>query len=244
MKKTLIALICLPLLNACVIHIHDDSNYQKRQQTLELAATELGTLIANTEAGNLIIIGEPGRNNIEVQASILYYDEEDIELSLERRGDSAVLNASSNFNSHRRNSPIINLTVLVPAAFALELDDSSGNIQILNLQGNLQITDGSGNINIEGGHNIGVDDGSGNIEITGASGSVNVKDGSGNIVVREVKGNLSIDDGSGNITAEFIDGNVEIDDGSGSIDINQVGAINILEAGSGGLSIRNINGNP
>lgn len=223
MLKVLLAISCLALLGACVIRIDSHENYQHLERTVDLPAAGLNNLIANTGAGNLIIIGEAGRTVIEVQASINYHNEEDIDLTLGRSGDSAVLEAGKRFNFYNDRPPVISLTVLVPASFDLNVDDGSGHLEISGVAGNMQIKDGSGHIDIRGGHNITVDDGSGHMKIN------------------RVTGNLDIKDGSGHIEVSDITGSVYIDDGSGDIDVDQAGAINIHESGSGKVRIRNVN---
>jgi DUF4097 and DUF4098 domain-containing protein YvlB len=224
MKKTLLTLTCLSLLNGCVIYVPVPGDLNKRQQVLELPASDLAKLIADTGAGSLTIAGEQGRSNVEVKATIYYYDDKDIQLSLERRGDSAILKSFTTERYYGANEGHIDLTVTVPASFALKLDDGSGDIAIAGLQGDLQINDDSGNLVVQGGHNIRVVDGSGHLQISAATGDVDIKDGSGRLQVREVKGNVTIRDGSGDI------------------DVDQAGSLSILEDSSGKVSIHNIRG--
>lgn len=227
MKAIVLALTSLILLSGCVVYanVSDDGDFwsnselQHETRSLSLDMTDVEEMKADTGAGSLEIIGEAGRTRIDVVAEVYYRDAEDIQLSLEKTGGNAVLTADFASNSYRGDNPYINLTVRVPAALTIELNDGSGSIVLRDVMGDLDIEDGSGSITIENGGNVDIDD------------------GSGSITVRHLRGDLTIEDGSGSIDIERVSGKVTIDDGSGGIDVRQVGDLKIIESGSGSLSI-------
>ena len=227
MKTTLIAFFTAVMLSGCVFHVVGGSNNNPTQHStkrFELDAVALNQLQASTGAGSLLIQGEAGRTSVEVVAEIYTYDGVNPDISLEVRGDKALLQASLPKSLVNGNSPYINLTVKVPTNFGLVLDDGSGDTVIEGLTGTLQVTDGSGELRINGGSSLRVDD------------------GSGDVFIRNIQGAVTVDDGSGDLVLEQIGGVVTINDGSGDIKVHQAGGLVITDAGSGDLDIDQING--
>jgi DUF4097 and DUF4098 domain-containing protein YvlB len=186
-------------------------------------------------SGSLKVTGNSSLRDIEVKAEIIVkgkgdkdadeYIHKNVILTLERKGDKAVL-ISRFKNKLFAGSRSINLTVNVPKNIHIDVNDSSGGISIQDIDGEIY-----------------VDDGSGEIEITNINGNVKIDDGSGTTSVKDVEGDVSIDDGSGSIDVNRVSGSVVVDDGSGSIDIDGVGGdVHIKDDGSGGLSISDVKG--
>lgn len=248
MKLGVLAVVTTTLLSGCVVYVGDaqsggrwstdDLNHETR--TLSLAASELTALEANIGAGSLTITGEAGRSTIEVSAEVYYIDGEDIRLSLQRKGDNAVLVAGFENGGYNGANPYIDVTIKVPAALQLALTDGSGSIDISGLTQAMDIEDGSGSINIDGGSDVELDDGSGEVVIRNLSGNVDIEDGSGSLTIMDVAGDVNIDDGSGGIDVMRVGGTVTINDGSGSILVDTAGGLNIIDDGSGGIDTRNI----
>lgn len=202
---------------------------------LALDAADLDTLRIEAGAGSLEVTGVRDSDRIVVSAVITVPGadadeaakvmEEEMVLSLERRGDRAEL--KSYFESRSNwfgDSPGIRLEVRVPARMSLDVEDGSGSIEIRDVSGNLRLDDGSGSIRLsEVGGGIGLKDGSGSIDISGAGGDVDVVDGSGSIKLRRVAGSATIEDGSGSIDVAEVSGDVSIpESGSGAIDVRDV----------------------
>lgn len=244
MKLGMLSIAAAALLSGCVIYVGNGhaGDRQHEQRNLSLSADNLNRLVADTGAGKLDIIGEEGRELIELQASIHYYDSEDIRLSLVRRGSDAVLEAGFASSIHNGNSPYIDVVLRVPARLAVTLDDGSGDIDISGMQGDLTIEDGSGALRLSGGNNASVVDGSGDLLISQLRGNLVLEDGSGNADIRQIRGSVTVEDGSGDLMLSDIGGLVTVDDGSGDININGAGGLTIVASGSGGLKINAING--
>lgn len=208
------------------------------QKMLSLAAADIGVLDVDAGAGSLSISGREGAESIEVRATVRVtgirekdfdkYLDDHLELSLEKRGDRAVLVAKlreRGFSFFGRDATV-DLEVTVPRRLALEIDDGSGEISLKNISGDVRIDDGSGDIHVDG-----------------ISGDLDVDDASGDIKVREVGGDVLVDDSSGSITIRHVGGKVTVSDGSGSIDIDDVGGdVRLRSTGSGGVEVTNVRG--
>jgi DUF4097 and DUF4098 domain-containing protein YvlB len=204
-------------------------------KSLELSAQDIKRLEIQAGAGSLTATGREGLAAIEVKAEIVarHVRDEDmagflkdrIELTLEKRGDVAVLvgRVRDRFRLFGFDDAVINLTVLVPKAMPLEIDDGSGSLAVADLAA-VTIEDGSGSIRIDRiAGEVRIDDGSGGIEINDVGGDVTVDDGSGEIIIRRIGGTVTVDDGSGSIDIEGVEKDVRlINTGSGGVDVSSV----------------------
>lgn len=212
------------------------NDYQERRD-LNLDATGITTVDVEAGAGSLEISGVPVSGVIEVEATIEVPGRDDdkarkiiesqLELTLDRQGDKAVLKAyfDRNFLS-MGDEPRVHLVVRVPRDVNLVIDDGSGSMSVSDVSGSVDI-----------------DDGSGSITLAKIGGALSINDGSGSISARELGGDVSIEDGSGSIDVEGVAGSVIIDDGSGSIGVQDVlQDLTIIDAGSGGVRIKDVHG--
>lgn len=243
--KKIVPLICsLTLLNACVIHVgaNEPAHIQNRQ--LQLNANNLQQLVAETEAGDLHIIGEKGREQIEVEARVNFDNIDQLELTLEAKGNAAVLIARNKeqVSFGYVDNASVDLVVRVPERFALKLEDGSGDTRVEGLTGDLLIADGSGNLQVSGGRQVTIEDGSGNLSLAQTSGNVSIDDGSGDISASQIGGTLTLTDGSGDVEISQVQGTVTIEDGSGDIRVAQAGGLTVDDDGSGELSYQQISG--
>ena len=104
---------------------------------------------------------------------------------------------------------------------ALQIQDSSGDLEITRIAGLADVGDSSGDLTIDGAGSVRVRDSSGDIQIAKIGGSVKIEqDSSGSIRVEDVKGSVVVDsDSSGDIYAGHVDGDFTVsEDSSGSID--------------------------
>ncbi|MFC3032645.1 DUF4097 family beta strand repeat-containing protein [Pseudoalteromonas fenneropenaei] len=234
MYKLLSAAVMTAILSGCVIHIDGKSGKRadvRETEQLQLDATGLRGLVADTDAGDISIEGVEGLDKVEILAKIQTTDARGYLITLERDGDKAQLIAKARgkepagFAWYSGNSPRIDLVVRVPQGFTLDLDDDSGDIAISGLQGDITIEDDSGDIVLSGGAKVTIHDDSGDILVSNATGDVSIEDGSGDMLVKNIKGSVYINDGSGDI---HIDG---------------ANGLTIADAGSGDLSIHNVKGN-
>lgn len=246
MKKLLLAGMLTTILSGCVIHVgHSKEANLRLSESLNLDTQGLSKLVIDSGSGGLVLKGSETATNINVEADIRTDTEENVNLSLTRKGDTAYLKASfhSTMNWWKGNSPSIELDINLPESIELEIDDGSGSIDISNVKAPIDIEDGSGSIDIENVKgNIEIEDGSGSITVTNVIGNIEIEDGSGSIVVDQVTGTVEIDDSSGDLTVTNTDDMVVIEDGSGDIVVKKTKGLTILSSGSGDVDIIEING--
>ena len=223
---------------------------------LSLGADGIDKIVIDCGAGDCRIEGVEGRETIEVKARIIVrgmsrrraenFVKEKVLLSLERNGSRAVLKSlfkpyTSLFSM---GSKMIDLTILVPARLDLDIDDSSGDMDIKNIEGSVLLDDSSGDISV---HNVrgdvDIDDNSGDLFMRAVQGSVIIDDGSGTIDLRDMGGPVHVDDSSGDIIIQRAVGDVTVSDSSGDITIDGVERDVIIKSdGSGDLDITNVKG--
>ena len=201
---------------------------------LKLDADGIDTLEIDAGAGRMEVKGVTGLDRLVVSATIVVpeSDEDDavkiidrkMRLALDRKGGRAKLDAYFEDGFFGRGSSArIDLKVSVPAGMALQIDDGSGSIDLLDIGADVSIDDGSGSIEVQGVANLSIDDGSGSIDVRAAAGDVSIVDGSGSIKIRSVTGSVTIDDGSGSIKVSDVEEDlILVDDGSGSFDHSDI----------------------
>jgi hypothetical protein len=225
-----------------------DQDSSKREVTV---STEGATLIViEAEAGSLRVNGRSGIR--EARASGIAWAGsnrrlEEIKLTGERRGTEVYIIVDIPDDDDDRwdddDQAMLDLTVDVPDNIPVDIEDGSGEVEVM---GRLRIVDGSGSLRIENiGGPLKVTDGSGELRIERVRGDVTIRDGSGDIEVRDVQGSLTIEgDGSGEIDVQQITGRVHVEaDGSGSIDARNIGGDFVVDRkGSGGIRYADVRG--
>jgi DUF4097 and DUF4098 domain-containing protein YvlB len=140
----------------------------------------------------------------------------------------------------------MDLTVLVPKAAVLSIEDSSGDLQLSNVQA-ATVADSSGDQDIRDvAGDLDVTDSSGEIEIERVGGNLRLKDSSGDVDVNDVRGNVEVTvDSSGGLEIERVAGAVHIlSDSSGDIGITEVQRdVTIDSDSSGSIQVERIGGN-
>jgi hypothetical protein len=209
----------------------------EKELTLRLPAEGLRTLRIDAGAGSLRVVGDASLSEVLVTARLVVrgiresrlddFMADEVRFSLEKRGESAVLVGKVDsrfriFNLGRE--AYLDLTVRTPKSLDLDIDDSSGSVEVESMDGNLKLVDGSGSVDIRDiGGDVEVEDGSGGISIRGVGGNVTVDDGSGEVEIFDVQGNVVVDDGSGSIQIDRVEKDVRIErEGSGSVHIDRV----------------------
>lgn len=194
---------------------------------LSLDAKQVDKLSIEAGAGSMDVTGVAGLDRIRVTATIVVPDADQDEatkvmdkrmvLSLEKKGDEAQLKSwfQDRFMGIGPDAYIV-LDVNVPQGMAVDIDDGSGSIDVVDVEGDIAIDDGSGSIEVENVASVKIDDGSGSVTVIDAAGDVSIVDGSGSISVKNVQGTVTIDDGSGGIRVSDVEQDlIIVDDGSG-----------------------------
>ncbi len=209
-----------------------------------------GTLRLDAGAGELHVEGRDGLEEIVVVGLLCASHEEflnELDVRATRRGGDVEVETmypEQRGDWNGRRVARIDLTVLVPAGLAVDVDDSSGNAEIFGT-GDLTIDDSSGDLRVRDIRGeLRIDDSSGSLDVEDVSGDVVIDDSSGGVDVRRVGGSVSLRDGSGGIDVDSVDGDVLIEsDGSGGIDVRQVGGDFVVERdGSGGIRHSGVDG--
>ena len=129
---------------------------------------------------------------------------------------------------------------------ALQLQDSSGDLEISRVADLAEINDSSGDLEVDSAGSVRVRDSSGDIEIDDVRGEVTVvQDSSGDIHIEKIAGNVKIEqDSSGDIRVEDVKGSFVVDsDSSGSIyAMNIEGDFTVSDDSSGEIEHQSIGG--
>ena len=191
-------------------------------------------------AGELKIRGRDGLTKVDVHGTARASNEDylrDITLTAERHGDVVDVRVDipeRTFVGIGRFYRALDLDIDVPAGVALEVEDSSGDLEIADV-GALDLDDSSGDITLEHiGGTLRVEDSSGYMRIDGVKGDVSLRDSS--VTVTE--------DSSGEIEMHDISGTVHIErDSSGGISVHDIGGDFVVDRdGSGGIDYRGVKG--
>lgn len=213
-------------------------------------ASGVTRVVVDARAGSLKIRGQRGLSQITADGTACSSDVDflkKIGLRLTRSGselhvDVIIPDRGGFFGSNQEAR--LDLTVNVPAGIPMEIhdssggmkvsdigaatiNDSSGEMEVRNIQGNLTVHDSSGEIDIDDvSGDVTLDDSSGAMTIARVGGTVHVEDdGSGSIDIRNVKRDVTIDDdGSGSVRVADVTGNFTLrTKGSGDVDYLRVG---------------------
>ena len=182
----------------------------------ELAVGDATQVTVRARAGSLRIEGRPGLTSVRASGTACAGTADDldrVELTATRSGSAILIEVHTAETRGR-----LDLLLEVPDTLPLEIDDTSGSVEIADVAA------------------VDLRDSSGGIDIAGVAGDVRVRDGSGGIDISGVGGSVIIeDDGSGSIDITAVGRDVIVeDDGSGSIDVADVGGDFIVRDGGSG----------
>lgn len=231
----------------------DDCAFNAKRD-LDLPAAGLSRFTLQTQAGDLRIVGVAGLTTVELRGRACASSAEQLEkLQLQHRGsgDRLEVNTTSpdekQINLFGSNYAYIDLEVRMPQALALELSDSSGDIEITDA-GAIDLSDSSGDITIRDPRgDVRVRDSSGDIEIDEAQGNVVVtSDSSGDIRIDGARRDVTVEeDSSGDIEIKKVSGNARVGrDSSGEIRFRSIGGdAEVGTDSSGGVYADGVKGN-
>jgi len=219
--------------------------------TLDLSASDV--LAISAAAGELEVIGVSGSDQAVISGKVCaskeaWLEESEVNTSSGRRAEINVnlpdINGGWSWSGNSYVS--LDLHVEVPQDLALEVKDSSGDMLLKNIAA-LQLQDSSGGIEIENARgSISIRDSSGDIDIDEAAGDLTIEaDSSGDIYASDINGSvLVIRDSSGDIRISHVSDNVVVErDSSGDIRVSDVGGdFRVLKDGSGGIHSSDVRG--
>lgn len=204
----------------------------------------------NAGAGSLEINGKKALDVVEIRADLCSSNEDELsKLDVIDKFEDGNLMLRTFFPTtdgwNKSGQSRIDLTLIVPSAATLVVKDSSGDAEISNVAG-LDLTDSSGGLEVEDIEgNLIITDSSGDIDIEDIAGDVTLTDSSGSIDVSDVKGSMIVlVDSSGSIEGSRIGKDMIVKaDSSGSITADDVGGDFIVEQdGSGGIDYEDVVG--
>jgi DUF4097 and DUF4098 domain-containing protein YvlB len=247
-----ILLSCLLLYQFSTDVRADSCKYEKDiELTLDLDSSD--SLAINAAAGDLEVRGVAGLDKAVINGRVCvskqaWLDDAQVETIAGNRAQINVnLPAKSSGWSLIGNSYArIDLVIEVPHDMTLEVKDSSGDASFHNVAA-IQLQDSSGDIEIEDSSGpISIRDSSGDIDIERIAGDFTVEsDSSGDINISEIGGTALVKkDSSGDIRFTHIthDAIVEVDS-SGDISAKDIGGdFRVLKDGSGSISSSNVSG--
>jgi len=219
--------------------------------TLDVNGSERLTVVA--AAGDLRITGQAGAREARAHGRVCVSEEEwleEAEIFTEGGRDArlAVVLPSTDggWNVMGNRYAYMDLEIEVPADLALEVRDTSGDMEIRGT-GALEVEDSSGDIDIENvGGDVVLEDSSGSIELVAIDGDVLVRrDSSGDIHGRDIRGSVRVErDSSGEIRFRDVRDDFVVErDSSGDIVADTVGGDFRVESdGSGDVVARNVSG--
>ncbi len=211
--------------SACVVSLGGFSCDVTASRAATIDVGDATRVRVRARAGSLRIEGHPDLGEVRASGTACAGSDANLErvtLTATRVGTELVIETDTGDWMGR-----LDLVVEVPDSLPLEVDDSSGRIEIYDVAA------------------VELRDGSGGIDIDGVAGDVRVVDGSGGIDISAVRGTVVIeDDGSGSIDITDVGRDVIVeDDGSGSIDVAEVGGdVVVKRDGSGSVWHRSVRG--
>jgi hypothetical protein len=219
--------------------------------TLDVSDSDKLAIFAG--AGELEVTGVPGSDRAVIKGNACTSKESWLEdSSLEtREGVSAEIrvnlpDVSSGWSLSGNNYARMDLQIEVPQDLELDVKDSSGGLMLKNIA-TVELQDSSGSIEIVRARgSVLINDSSGDIDIDGAAGDVTIEsDSSGGIYVRDIDGSvLVMKDSSGDIDVAHVSENVIVErDSSGDISASDVGGdFRVLKDGSGAIRSKDVSG--
>jgi DUF4097 and DUF4098 domain-containing protein YvlB len=231
-KWIVIFVSLLVLLAAADIHAWGCEYERLLDQTLDVSDSQ--SLVISAAAGDLKIVGVSGSDEVKINGKVCvsresWLDEASLETTSGDQAEISVVlpDSSGSWSLWRDLYAYMDLVLEVPDGLALQLQDSSGDMEI------------------EGIHSLSLQDSSGDIDIRNVAGLVEIRDSSGDIEVRGLRGDFTIiSDSSGDIRGSDIDGNVRVmADSSGEIWFTEVRKDFVVERDSSGdIVAENIDG--
>ena len=229
-----------------------DCKYSKDiSQTLDLAgSTELAVMAV---AGDLRVKGVSGSTQAVIKGKVCaskeeWMEESRVEASGGKRAQIGVVlpGVDSDWSLTGMSYVYLDLELEVPDHIALDVRDSSGDIDIRGVSA-LTVKDSSGDIDIEDSTGpITVQDSSGDIELNDIKRSVTIEsDSSGDIRGSDIEGTvLVVSDSSGDISFKDVGENFIVErDSSGDISATRIGGdFRVERDGSGEIDVRDVKG--
>ncbi len=205
----------------------------------KIEASAVRTLTLRTGMGNIEIIGEENRREIDIIGVVSTHAESfpeakriagEIQLKVQsEKTENPIVVVTDPRISTATQTFRYDVRVKVPHTVRIELEDGAGDINVGGLSRGLRVTSTSGRVNIsavQGGielitqgastkvqdvsGRIDINDGSGEMEVVGVTGDVKIEDTDGNLKIQNVSGNVTAANNPKGATVRNIDGDVTL----------------------------------
>jgi hypothetical protein len=227
----------------------------KFEKTIELTMNLSGSeeLSIAAKAGDLKVTGHADRSEAHILGKVCaskaeWLDETRVLTEGGRQASIAVETPAmeNGWTFFSSRYLYVDLEIDVPAAVALDIQDSSGDVTVRGT-GPVNLNDSSGDIILEDVNGrVVLKDSSGDIELHRVAGDVTVRqDSSGDIYGSDISGSVLVEhDSSGDIRFEGLQGDYVVErDSSGDIVAKTVsGAFRVVNDGSGDVSYTDVSG--
>lgn len=214
------------------------------QQIVTLEGEEI--LFVGNKRGDIVLIGEEGRSDIEILFTKKVRAESEAEAKelagsmkvVFKRKEGELIIAVEYPETDRASKSLLSILLQRDPRFSMDLEmrvpshmiinakASSGDIIVSDVGKSVVLSAASGDVvaeRIGGDIEIGVS--SGDVEIEGAGGDVKIVSASGDISATDVTGDMEVRTSSGNTELERIGGDLVIASSSGDISVTGVGAV-------------------
>jgi hypothetical protein len=185
--------------------------------------TEHARLVVTNGAGRVAIRrGEEGMIGVSAikRASGFGIDPAKMQIDYDQRGDTLHIRTRVSWNLLQFGLRSVDLTISVPAACDIRLENGSGRITTQGTDGDIHLHTGSGGI-----------------EAYDLQGQIAIKTGSGGIRLGNLQGNMLVSTGSGGVKGEQLQGPLALTTGSGGVALRQslLSGSSRISTGSGGI---------
>ncbi|UOE95978.1 DUF4097 domain-containing protein [Alkalihalobacillus sp. LMS39] len=226
----------------------------EEEKRFSLASEGIDSIQLSLSYGDVQVIGEADRTEIEVVATFFAYGEEmdeaagflekNLQLTLEKKENQAVLQTKIDRSEMTTNDGRLHLVLYVPNSLAIHHRQESGMLSVQHIRNEIDIVHGAGNIEIaDVDGNIKIVDSVGTITADNVTGDLEINNNSGQLTINELVGNAKLIAGKGDLEVHHVIGNVSLRSGSGSVEMNDIkGDVDILENAGGEINITNVEG--
>jgi hypothetical protein len=206
-------------------------------------ARDVEKIVIRAGAGNLKVTGRADSTRVDARGTACANKQpllDATQISVRREGN--VVMVETTLPQHQDESvwganeyAYLDIDIALPSGIPVDAIDSSGDASFADLK-SLQVQDSSGDLDvarIAGALTVG--DSSGDVDIEDA-GSVRLQDSSGDVEARKIRGNVQVlVDSSGDLRIADVGGDVDVDqDSSGSIRVEDVKGSVIVDSDSSG----------
>ena len=208
MKKLFVLLLCLPVV----------ANAWEMNEQFDVGNG--GTLRFDADVGS-VDISTHNSDSLNFQLEASGYDEDDLKVSFDQRGDDLVINVDRrkdfgwDWGSRR-----VKFTLVLPREYNLDVKTSGGSVFVTELEGTIDLRTSGGSIDVD--------------EVVG---NLDLRTSGGTVTIADVDGMAEMKTSGGSIRATDVTGNVEADTSGGSIRIKRAGGDIVAETSGGGISI-------